>query len=368
MSNSASQQVASERSGAAGPDQLFSNSLTASRLPRFSSLGLLIICFAVAAILDAVMGGSGLGRLVVTGVVLYLIVHYVLARAVEGSRPATDRLARDLVTIAFGVALVPLVSLIVETVRKGVARLDVNYFSKSMWGVINVGGGAAHAIQGTLIVTGLATIISVPIGLLTAIYLVEYGHGKLSRAITLLVDVMTGIPSIVAGLFAYSLFVLIVGVANARMGVTGSVALCVLMIPFVVRSAEEMLSLVPNSLREASYALGVTKWRTIVKVVIPTALSGIVSGVVIAIARIIGETAPLLITAGFVNWKNPNPFNGNMTTLPVFVYNQVMVPGVPQQPFYDRAWTGALVLILIVMLLNLLGRFIAGRFAPKTKK
>ncbi|MFZ2624519.1 MAG: phosphate ABC transporter permease PstA [Propionibacterium sp.] len=368
MSNSTSQPVSPRQSGAASAEQLFSDSLTAARLPRFSSLGLLILCLAVAAIFDAVTGGEGLGRLVVIGVLLYLIVHYIAVRAVEGHRPATDRLARDLVTIAFVVALVPLVSLVVKTLQKGVSRFDADYFSKSMWGVINVGGGAAHAIQGTLIVTGLATLISVPIGLFTAIYLVEYGHGRLSRAITLLVDVMTGIPSIVAGLFAYSLFVLVVGVANARMGVTGAIALCVLMIPFVVRSAEEMLGLVPNSLREASYALGVTKWRTIVKVVIPTALSGIVSGVVIAIARIIGETAPLLITAGFVNWKNPNPFSGNMTTLPVFVYNQVMVPGVPQQPFYDRAWTGALVLILIVMLLNLVGRFIAARFAPKTKK
>ncbi|MFT8395823.1 MAG: phosphate ABC transporter permease PstA [Propionibacterium sp.] len=346
----------------------FSDSLTAARLPRYSSIGLLILCLAVTAVFDAITGANNIGRLVVIGVVLYLIVHNIVLRAVEGARQATNGLVRDLVVLAFVIAVIPLISLVVETIQRGITRFDGAYFSQSMWGVINTGGGAAHAIQGTLIVTALATIISVPIGLFTAIYLVEYGKGHLSRAITLLVDVMTGIPSIVAGLFAFSLFSLIVGVAHARMGITGAIALCVLMIPFVVRSAEEMLSLVPNSLREASYALGVTKWRTIAKVVIPTALSGIVSGIVIAIARVIGETAPLLITAGFVTWKNPNPFDGSMTTLPVFVYNQVMVPGVPQQPFFDRAWTGALVLILIVMLLNLIGRFIAARFAPKIKK
>lgn len=367
MSNSTSQRIPVSES-AAGTTARFSDSLTAARLPRFSSIGLLVLCLAVAAVFDAITGSNGIGRLVVIGVLLYLIVHYIVRRAVEGARPAVDGFVRDLVTLAFIIAVLPLVSLIIETIQRGVARFDINYFTQSMWGVINVGGGAAHAIQGTLIITALATIISVPVGLLTAIYLVEYGKGTLSRAITLLVDVMTGIPSIVAGLFAFSLFSLLVGVANARMGITGAVALCVLMIPFVVRSAEEMLSLVPNSLREASYALGVTKWRTILKVVIPTALSGIVSGIVIAIARIIGETAPLLITAGFVNWKNPNPFSGNMATLPVFVYNQVMVPGVPQQPFYDRAWTGALVLILIVMLLNIIGRFISARFSPKTRK
>ncbi|SER76024.1 phosphate transport system permease protein [Propionibacterium cyclohexanicum] len=368
MSNSTSQQLRQHEPAPTDLERLFSDSLTAARLPRFTSLGLLVLSFAVAALFDVITGHNGLARLAVIGVLLYLIVHFIVARAVEGGRPATDGLARDLVTLAFIVALIPLISLIFETLKQGLVRFDADYFTKSMWGVINTGGGAAHAIQGTLIVTALSTIISVPIGLFTAIYLVEYGHGRLSRAITLLVDVMTGIPSIVAGLFAYSLFVLIVGVAQARMGFTGAVSLCVLMIPYVVRSAEEMLSLVPNSLREASYALGVTKWLTIVRIVIPTALSGIVSGVVIAIARVIGETAPLLITAGFVNWKNPNPFSGEMTTLPVFVYNQVMVPGVPQQPFYDRAWTGALVLILIVMVLNLLGRFISARFSPKTKK
>ena len=208
--------------------------------------------------------------------------------------------------------------------------------------------------------------MSIPIGILTAVYLVEYGGGRLARWITFLVDVMTGIPSIVAGLFAYALLVLFFG-EGIRMGFGGSLALSLLMIPLVVRSCEEMLKLVPNELREASYALGVPKWRTIVKVVIPTALAGIVTGVTIATARIIGETAPLLIIAGATDSTNFNPFRERMMTLPVFIYQLVPEPGCPPEPSYERAWGAALVLIIIIMVLNLFARFISYKFSPKTK-
>ncbi|WP_367343288.1 phosphate ABC transporter permease PstA, partial [Propionibacterium sp.] len=293
----------------------FSDSLTAGHLPPFTAIGLLVVCVVGVFLVSQLAHSFSILSWVVISVIAYLALHYVVSRSVEGRRRAFDRFARDLVTLAFLLALVPLVSLIWETVSQGAARFDWQFFTKSMYGVIGDDGGAGHAVQGTLIVTAIATLISVPIGLLTAVYLVEYGRGKLASAITLLVDVMTGIPSIVAGLFAYALFVLVVGVANATMGITGAVALCVLMIPYIVRSSEEMLQLVPKSLREASYALGVPKWRTILKVVIPTALSGIVSGIVLGIARVIGETAPLLITAGFVDWKNPDPVNGALATL-----------------------------------------------------
>ena len=215
--------------------------------------------------------------------------------------------------------------------------------------------------------TGLATLIAVPIGLLTAIYLAEYGvRNRLSKAITFFVDVMTGVPSIVAGLFAYALMSLVFG-AGYKSGFAGSLALAVLMIPVVVRSSEELLRLVPNELREAAYALGVPKWLTIVKVVLPTAVSGLVSGVILAIARVIGETAPLLIAAGYTTSLNNNPFAGPMMTLPVFVFDSYAHPGTDVQAYLDRAWTGALTLIAIVMLLNLIGRLIARRFAPKTR-
>jgi phosphate transport system permease protein len=200
---------------------------------------------------------------------------------------------------------------------------------------------------------------------MTAIYLVEYGRGRLKRAITFLVDVMTGIPSIVAGLFAYALFVIFFG-PGVRMGFAGAVALSVLMIPVVVRSSEEVLKLVPNELREASLALGVPKWRTVVKVVLPTAMAGLGTAVTLAIARVIGETAPLLVTVGITNATNTNPFDGRMATLPVFAYYQLTQPGVPPENGIDRAWTAALVLIVIVLLLNLAARLISHLFAPKT--
>jgi phosphate transport system permease protein len=200
---------------------------------------------------------------------------------------------------------------------------------------------------------------------MTAIYLVEYGTGRLKKAITFFVDVMTGIPSIVAGLFAFALFTLLFG-NDVRLGIMGAVALSVLMIPVVVRSCEEVLKLVPNELREASYALGVSKWRTVVKVVLPTAIAGLGTGITLAVARVVGETAPLLITVGLITGTNLNPFDGRMATLPVFAYYQLTQPGTATQAFIDRAWTAALLLIILVMALNVVARLISRFFAPKT--
>jgi phosphate transport system permease protein len=269
------------------------------------------------------------------------------------------------VTTAFAIAMVPLVSLVYTVLDNGLARFDAAFFSNSMFRVVGEGGGAYHAILGTLVITALATVISVPIGLMTAVYLVEYGSGRLKRAITFFVDVMTGIPSIVAGLFAFALFTLLFG-NDVRLGVMGAVALSVLMIPVVVRSCEEVLKLVPNELREASYALGVPKWRTIVKVVLPTAIAGLGTGVTLAVARVVGETAPLLVTVGLITGTNLDPFDGRMATLPVFAYYQLTQPGTDTQAFLDRAWTAALVLIILVMALNVVARLISRFFAPKT--
>jgi len=258
---------------------------------------------------------------------------------------------------------VPLVSVLYTVLQEGRERLDVTFFTESMRGVVGEGGGGQHAIIGTLIITGLATVISVPIGLLTAIYLVEYGRGRLARSVTFLVDVMTGIPSIVAGLFAYALFELIVG-PGVRFGIGGAVALSVLMIPVVVRATEEMLKLISAELREASYALGVPKWRTILKVVLPAAAAGIATGITIAIARVIGETAPLLLIVGITAGVNLNPFDERMATLPVYAFYQFTQPG--SRLFgIDRAWTAALVLMLIVLVLNLVARLVSKLFAPK---
>lgn len=294
----------------------------------------------------------------------YSIGFYLISRVIEGKRKSADRLVTILVTGAFAIAVVPLVSLAWTVVERGAARFDIEFFTFSMRNIVGAGGGAYHAIIGTLQITGLATLISVPIGIMTAIYLVEYARGPLAKSVTFFVDVMTGIPSIVAGLFAYAAFVVIFG-PGVRMGIGGAIALSVLMIPVVIRATEEMLKIVPNELREASYALGVPKWLTVTKVVLPTALAGIATGVMIAIARIIGETAPLLIIAGFTSSTNFNPFDERMMTLPVFVYTSYANQGADAQTYIDRAWTGALVLMLIVMILNIFARLVSKYFSPK---
>jgi phosphate transport system permease protein len=334
------------------------------RLPRLAPLGVYLAGIAGGAGLSAATGFS-VTSTVVYGVVLGTLAVYVVTRSVEGRRTATDRLVTCLVTTAFAVAMLPLVSLVYTVLDKGLARFDSTFFTNSMFRVVGEGGGAYHAILGTLIITALATLISVPIGLMTAIYLVEYGRGRLKRVITFFVDVMTGIPSIVAGLFAFALFTLLFG-NDVRLGVMGAVALSVLMIPVVVRSCEEILKLVPNELREASYALGVPKWRTVVKVVLPTAIAGLGTGITLAVARVVGETAPLLVTVGLITSTNLNPFDGRMATLPVFAYYQLTQPGTATQAFLDRAWTAALLLIILVMALNVVARLISRFFAPKT--
>jgi phosphate transport system permease protein len=277
-----------------------------------------------------------------------------------------------LVWAACVIAIVPLLSLLWTVVDRGLPRISGTFLTYSMYRTsLDQEVGIYHALIGTLLITLFAALISVPIGIMAAIYLIEYGKGsRLARWITFLVDVMTGIPSIVAGLFAFSLFILIFG-PSTRVGIGGSVALSLLMIPIVVRSTEEMLRLVPDELREASYALGVPKWRTIVKVVLPTALGGIVTGVTLAIARVVGETAPLLLIAGLTTRTNFNVFAERMTTLPVLIFTQNANPGIAEtpggiRPGIEIAWGGALVLIVIVMALNLVARVIGRVFAPKT--
>ena len=363
MSQTSTAPVATGSSASGGPRGTRRTGRT-GRLARWAPWA----CFAGAAVVVGVLWplfDLNVALFVLYTVVLGTLAVYLLTRTVEGSRQATDRLVTCLVVSAFGLAMVPLVSLVWEVVSRGAARLDGEFFNSSLVGIVGEGGGAYHAILGTLVITALTTLISVPIGLMTAIFLVEYARGRLKRAITFLVDVMTGIPSIVAGLFAYALFAIFFG-PGIRLGIMGAIALSVLMIPVVVRSAEEVLKLVPNELREASYALGVPKWRTIVKVVVPTAIAGLGTGVTLAIARVIGETAPLLITLGITNATNLDPFDGRMATLPVYAYYQLTQPGVPPQLAIDRAWTAALVLIILVMGLNVVARLISRFFAPKS--
>jgi phosphate transport system permease protein len=340
-------------------------SLHVATLPRWAVPALGALSIVVALALKA--GGLSWALAVVIGWLVFTIVLVGTSLGVEGSRRGKDRAATVFVWTCFGLALLPLGTLLWLVVKEGGGVVDGTFLTSSMRNVIGPGGGIYHALVGTIIVTGLAAVMSIPVGIFTAIYLVEYGGGALARWITFLIDVMTGIPSIVAGLFAYALFVIFFG-DGVRMGFGGSVALSVLMIPLVVRSCEEMLKLVPNELREASYALGVSKWRTIAKVVMPTALAGIVTGIFIAIARVIGETAPLLIICGSTDSTNYDPFSDRMMTLPVFIFESYKTPGFPPEASIERAWGAALVLTILIMVLNLIARLVSYVFSPKTKQ
>ena len=335
--------------------------IASPRLPRWAPGLVGVMALAVAG-LPAILSGWGVVAWLLAALLVFAVAMPLWSRLVEGRRAAVDRLVTTLVWASFVFAVSPLIWVLWVVVSQGLPAINVDFLTTSMLNVIgDEQGGIYHALLGTLLVTLAATIISVPIGILTAIYLVEYGaRSRAARTITFLVDVMTGIPSIVAGLFALSLFVLIFGPAY-RSGFGGAVALSLLMIPTVVRSSEEMFRLVPSDLREASYALGVPKWRTILRVVLPTSIGGVVTGVVLAISRVIGETAPLLVVAGATDGVNTNLFDGRMTTLPVFIFSQYS----SSTPIgYERAWGGALVLIVLVMVLNLTARIIGRIFAP----
>lgn len=343
------------------------------------ALGLAAGAAALAVVLK--LAGLHLGLATVLAFLGYLVAVYIAYTVTSGSRVAVDQLMRGLIYGAFVLAVLPLLSLIWTVVSNGLpTAFTPGFLTQTMNGVTGLPdratqvdgapliGGAYHAIVGTLIITGIATLISVPIGVFTAIYLVEYGaKTRLAHAIRFFVDVMTGIPSIVAGLFAFALFAVLFGIGTKN-GMAGAVALSVLMIPTVVRNSEEMLRIVPNELREASLALGVPKWRTIAKVVLPTAASGLASGVTLAIARVIGETAPLLVAVGYARGLNFNSFEGPMNTLAVYTYYMFTKPLNPgfREPSIERAWAAALLLVVIVILLNLLARAIAKWFAPKT--
>ncbi|WP_210438978.1 phosphate ABC transporter permease PstA [Nocardioides xinjiangensis] len=343
--------------------------LTGGTLPRIAPV-LVGVCSVALGVLAWLLG-LGVGGAVVVAWLAYLVGITGWTRAVEGSRQSTDTLVKTLMWTAFAVAMVPLVSLVWTVVARGAPVLTPQFLNDDMSGraLLGVGGGIYHAIMGTIMITLIAAVIAVPIGLFTAIYLVEYGkNNRLAKVITFLVDVMTGIPSIVAGLFAIALFIVITGDPLPRVGIGGAIALSLLMLPTVIRSVEEMLKLVPDDLREASYALGVPRWRTIVKVVLPTAVAGIVTGVTLAIARVAGETAPLLLILGTARVANWNPFEGPVQTLPVYIFQSL---GQTTHFKYgeiwtDRVWGAALFLIIIVMSLNLVARIVGKAFAPKT--
>lgn len=274
--------------------------------------------------------------------------------------------ATGLVWFCFLLAAVPLIWVLYTVVVQGAgAVISSSWWSESLRGVLPTQsfGGAYHAIVGTLYQGLITGVIAIPVGVMVAIYLVEYGAGtRLAKLTTFMVDILTGIPSIVAALFVYAVWITSLGFGRSAFAMC--LALLLLMIPVVIRSTEEMLRIVPDELREASYALGVPQWKTIVRVVIPTAASGIATGIMLGVARVMGETAPALILVAYSAAINFDPFGGNMANLPLLIQDQFTNPSAAGSA---RTWGAALTLVLIIMLFNLAATVISRLSAVKKK-
>ena len=272
-------------------------------------------------------------------------------RHISLRRRIKNHLARTLFLFSFLIALVPLVWLLWVVVARGwFAITRPGWWTHSLRGVLpeQFSGGVYHAIYGTLAQAGVAALLAVPLGFMTAVYLAEYRSRRLARFTAFIVDVLAGLPSIVAALFIFSLWIATLGFEQSAFAV--SLALVLLMLPVVVRSGEEMLKLVPDELREASYALGISKWKTIMRIVVPIAMPGIISGVLLSIARVMGETAPVLVLVGYSRSINFDIFNGNMASLPLLIYSEL---NNPEHAGFLRVWGAALTLIIVVAVVYL---------------
>lgn len=270
-------------------------------------------------------------------------------------RMLVDKLMTAVMYVAALAAIVPLVLVLAYLIVKGLPVWNLEFFT-DLPQLYASGGGVGNAMVGTIIIVGLASAMGVPVGIMAGIYLAEYGDNPLGVFIRFMADVMSGIPSIIAGIFAYGLLVLIMGF-NAF---AGSVSLTILMVPVVARTTEEVVRLVPGSIREASLALGVPEWKTILRVVLPTALGGIVTGVLLAIARISGETAPLIFTILGSNFWNTKVTEGAMAALPLQIYNFARTP---YESVLASAWGASLILVCMILILNLVARLIFARWS-----
>ena len=329
------------------PRMIGRSELTQFALPLAFSLLATLLLFTITPL------SGGLGFVIVAYVV-FLVAFFLYTRQAIGAKAGADRVVTVAISSAAFLVIGALLSIVIFVVGKGIAHLNTNFVTKTLEGLgpdqPQSAGGALHALVGTLIQVGAATAVAVPFGVMTAVYLHEIG-GRLVPVVRVIVDAMSGLPSIVAGLFIYSVWV--VGAKAGFSGLAASLALGMLMLPTVARTTEEMLKLVDPSLREASLALGSPQWRVVWQVVLPTARTGIVTAVILGIARIAGETAPLLMTSfGNDRVSVKGFFNEPQSSLPLYIFQQFSL---------DRknlAWAGALLLVLIVLVLFLLARFI----------
>ena len=327
---------------------------------RLENLSLIIASFVFAALSVEFTGLNGKLGFFISLFISLALLNFGFNYIQRGLAAAKDSLLQVLTVMAIVLTLIPIVSIVVTVFSKGYKGLHWGILTKDMaLASVNdpiVNGGLLHALVGTVIMVGGALIISFPIGVLTALYLTEI-RGPLTRPIKFLVQAMSGVPSIVAGLFILSS--LVYPVTKELSGLMGSLALTILMIPTIARTAEEMLRLIPNELREAGVALGGTQWRTVAGVVLPAAKSGLVTAIILGVARIIGETAPLLLVSGGGDATNLNPTQGAMGSLPYYIWKSFLTSGTPEA--LARAWAGMLVLLSFIFILFGLARYLSGR-------
>ena len=282
-------------------------------------------------------------------------------------RRIANAVATVLVTLSMGIALTPLLWVLCSVFFNGFKAITSSvWWSHAQAGTtaFEPAGGALHAIVGTVLLGLACAAISIPIGVMVGIYQAEYGgSGPLARLVAFTVDILAGVPSIVAALFIYAVWVSTLGLPRSQFAV--SLALVLLMLPVIARATEEMLRIVPVDLREASYALGIPKWKTIARVVLPTGMSGILTGILLAFARVLGETSPLLILVGYSNSMNFDMFSGFMGSLPGMMYDQISAGAGANPVPTDRLWGAALTLVLLIALLNIAARLVAKIFSPK---
>jgi phosphate transport system permease protein len=295
--------------------------------------------------------------------IAYAVLVAGFAFISRGAPAAKDAFVNTLVALGAVVTLLPIFSILLTVIRRGLPGIKLNLFKTDMALAAPTdpltNGGLLHAITGTLTLVVLALVMSVPIGILTALYLTEI-KGKFSGPIRFLVQAMSGVPSIVAGLFILS--AVLYPITKSYSALMGSLALTILMIPTVARTAEEVLLLIPNDLREAGTALGGTQWRTVAMIVVPAARSGLMTAVILGIARIAGETAPILLLTGGGDKVNPNPFSGPVGSLPYYIWKSFNA-GSPEA--LTRAWAGLLVLMVLVLLLFVIARSLSNRKMSK---
>jgi phosphate transport system permease protein len=327
---------------------------------RLENLSLIIASFVFAALSVEFTGLNGKLGFFISLFISLALLNFGFNYIQRGLAAAKDSLLQVLTVMAIVLTLIPIVSIVVTVFSKGYKGLHWGILTKDMaLASVNdpiVNGGLLHALVGTVIMVGGALIISFPIGVLTALYLTEI-RGPLTRPIKFLVQAMSGVPSIVAGLFILSS--LVYPVTKELSGLMGSLALTILMIPTIARTAEEMLRLIPNELREAGVALGGTQWRTVAGVVLPAAKSGLVTAIILGVARIIGETAPILLVSGGGDSLNLNPTEGAMGSLPFYIWKAFLTSGTPEA--LARAWAGMLVLLSFIFILFGLARYLSGR-------